>query len=190
VPGETPGLGPWIDAVRAGRTFVTNGPLLSLVVEGEGPGGVIAAPVGKALRIRASARSAVPFDQLEVLAGGTVVAAKTASGNRQAGVVETELPVAASTWVAARCWSRERRADGQCTYAHTSPVHVEVDGQRPRPDTEAVGPLVEILEQTRDWVARAARCPSEHHREHLAGIVEAARQELLRRQATGLRPED
>jgi hypothetical protein len=180
-PGEGLTLGPWVEAVRAGRTFITNGPLLSLTVDGEGPGAVLAAPAGKAVRVRAEARSAVPFDQVEVLAGGTVVASKTASGNRLSALVETEIAVSASTWVAARCWSHERLADGQCVYAHTSPVHVEV-GERPRPDTATFAPLLEVLERTRDWIAQAARCPTEHHREHLAGIVEAGRQELLRRQ--------
>jgi hypothetical protein len=145
---------------------------------------VPAVPAGKVVCVRAEARSAVPFDQLEVLAGGTVVA-KTASGNRLSASVETEVVASASTWVAARCWSRERLPDGQCVYAHTSPVHVEVGGQRPRPDAATVGPLVEVLEHTREWIARAARCPTEQHREHLADIVEAARQELLRRQAPG-----
>jgi hypothetical protein len=186
-PGEEPGLGPWIEAVRAGRTFVTNGPLLSLTADGEGPGAVIAATGGKSVRVRAEARSAVPFDEVEVLAGGTVVAAKAASGNRQSAVVEMELPVTSSTWLAARCWSRERLPDGQCVYAHTSPVHLEFEG-RPRPDAATVGPLVEVLERTRDWIAHTARCPSEHHRKHLAGIVEAGLGELLRRQAPGPRP--
>jgi hypothetical protein len=186
-PGQEPALGPWIEAVRAGRTFITNGPLLTLTAGGEGPGALIAAGVGKSVPVRAEARSAVPFDQVEILSGGTVVAAKTASGNRQSAVVEMELPVTASTWLAARCWSHERLPDGQCIYAHTSPVHIEVAG-RPRPDAVTAGPLVEVLEHTRDWIARAARCPTEHHREHLAGIVEAGLQELLRRQAPGPRP--
>ncbi len=180
-PGEEPGLGPWIEAVRAGRTFITNGPLLSLTVDDQGPGAVLAAPVGKTVRVRAEARSAVPFDQVEVLAGGQVVAAKAASGNRLSALIEAEVAVSASTWVAARCWSRERLADAQCVYAHTSAVHVAVEGQR-RPDAATVAPLVEVLERTQDWIARAARCSTEHHREHLAGIVEAGRQELLRRQ--------
>ncbi len=187
-PGEEPGPGPWIEAVRAGRTFVTNGPLLALSVDGEGPGTVAAVPAGKHVRVRAEARSAVPFDQVEVLAGSTVVASKTASGNRLSAVVEAEVPVASSTWVAARCWSRERLPDGQCVCAHTSPVHLEVEG-RPRPDAAAAAPLVEVLERTREWIARTARCPSEHHREHLAGIVEAGLGELRRRLAPGSRPE-
>src|SRR5262249_14227305 len=31
----------WIEAIRAGRTFVTNGPILTLEVNGHGPGAVV-----------------------------------------------------------------------------------------------------------------------------------------------------
>jgi hypothetical protein len=182
-PGEGMSLPAWVEAVRAGRTFVTNGPLLSLEVDGQGPGSVIRARRGeKMLRVRAEARSAVPFDTLEVLAGGTVVAGKPASGNRLAATVETELPLDAPTWLAARCWSAERLPDGQCPFAHTSPVHVEVEGRRPVIAPAEAAPLLAVLDRTLAWVAREARCPAEHHRERLAGVLGAAREELLRRQ--------
>ena len=46
----------WIEAIRAGRTFVTNGPLLSFTVDGQEPGGAATVlPAGRPLRIRAEA---------------------------------------------------------------------------------------------------------------------------------------
>ncbi len=38
---QAPSFTEWTDAVRAGRTFVTNGPLLTLTVEGQIPGAII-----------------------------------------------------------------------------------------------------------------------------------------------------
>jgi hypothetical protein len=83
--------------------------------------------------------------------------------------------------LAARCWSRERLADGQAVFAHTSPVYILVDGRPARPGPDAAAPLLAIFEQTRDWITRDARCPTEHQREHLLGVVEEARGELTRR---------
>jgi hypothetical protein len=184
-PGQDFTPGAWVEAVRAGRTFVTNGPLLALTVDGEGPGAVLQTPGGRAVRVRAEARSAVPFDQVEVLAGGRVIAAGPASGDRRAATVEAELPVTAGGWVAARCRGRDRLAggdDGLCVWAHTAPAYLRPEGRAPRPDAAAVGPLLAVLGQTLDWVARAARCPDERQRERLAGVLRAARDELLRRQ--------
>jgi hypothetical protein len=64
----------WIEAVRAGRTFVSNSPLLSFTVNGQDPGGTITlASTGSTVRIHAEARSVIPFVQLELLANGAVI---------------------------------------------------------------------------------------------------------------------
>ncbi len=183
-PGEALSYAAWVEALRAGRTFVTNGPLLSLTVEGQGPGSVIEAPPeGRQVRVRVEAQSTVPFDRLEVLADGNVIADKEASGNRQAAAVEVEHAPAGSGWLAARCWGRERLADGQCVYAHTAPVYFQAEGRPVRPPAGTVAPLLAVLDRTSDWVANEARCENEKQREHLAGVLGEARRELLRRQA-------
>jgi hypothetical protein len=179
---QEPDVGAWIEAVRAGRTFVTNGPLVSLTVDGVEPGAALRTPQeGRKVQVRAEARSTAAFDQLEVLAGGTVVAGKPTSGNRQGAAVEAEVEVREPTWVAARCWSKEPGGDGQCAYAHTSPVFIEVEGKGPRADAAAAGDLLAVLWRTREWVVQEARCHTGHHRGHLAWILDAAHEELLRR---------
>jgi hypothetical protein len=180
-PGEALSYAAWVEAVRAGRTFVTNGPLLSLTVEGQGPGAVIAAPPeGRRLRVRVEAQSTAPFERLEVLADGEVVAEKEASGDRQSAVLEVEHVPAGSGWLAGRCWGPDWLPSGQCVYAHTSPVYVEAEGRPVRPAGETLTPLLAVLDQTLGWVTREARCENERQREHLAGVLGEARRELLR----------
>jgi hypothetical protein len=174
----------WIEALRAGRTFITNGPLLFLTVNDQPPGTVLTTPTeGGTVRVRMEARSLVPFDQLELLVNGRIQASKTASGNRQSAVMETEVPLKESAWLAARCWSKEQLlgGDGQCVYAHTSPIYVVVGTQRLRPTAETIAPLDRVLEQTQGWVMRQARCETEQQRQQLAGVLQSARQELQRR---------
>jgi hypothetical protein len=182
-PGQELSYGAWIEAVRAGRTFVTNGPLLTLTVDGQGPGAVLTADSpGRKVRVRAEVSSTVPVDQLELLANGGIIATKEASGNRLAAVVETDFLMKASGWLAARCWSRERMAGGatgQCVYAQTSPVYFQVEGRAARPDAGTVGPLLAVLDRTLGWVANEARCENEHQREHLLGTLQTARAALL-----------
>jgi hypothetical protein len=179
-PGVEVEYGAWVAAVKAGRTFATTGPLLSLSVDGEGPGAVLGRTAGQAVRVRAEARSAVPFDQLEVLVNGTVQASKTASGNRTAALVETEVPVTGAAWVAARCWAQERLPGGLVAFAHTSPVHLTVEGQPFRPDADTLAPLLAALERTQAWVAGSADC-DDKQRARLAHTLEEGRDELLRR---------
>src|SRR5262249_40038170 len=98
--------------------------------------------------------------------------------------LETEWPATESAWIAARCWSQERLAgDGQCGFAHTSPVFVQVEGKPLRPSAETTAPLLAILDRMLEWTAREARCPTEQQRQQLAHVFQTAREELLRHQS-------
>lgn len=145
----------WIEAVRAGRTFVTNGPLLRLSVAGRGPGVTVEAD--GLVSVRAEAVSAGPFEELEVVLGGEVAAGRDAgqdADGRWRAVVEAELDPGKSTWFAARCV-------GPGVFAHTSPVYVRAGGRPPTPDPSAVAALRRCLDQTRDWVEHAGRFTDE-----------------------------
>jgi len=181
----------WIEAIRAGRTFVTNGPLLSFTVDGQEPGGAATVlPAGRPLRIRAEARGAVPFDRLELIADGKVVAETAASGSPASAVLETDLPVQASCWLAARCRGEHQllhRPANQKVFAHTSPVYVQLEGRPFQPEAAAIPRFRAALDGMLRWVAEEARCENDAQRQRLADIFEAARQELLRRSVGGER---
>ncbi|MDY3559218.1 hypothetical protein R5W23_006436 [Gemmata sp. JC673] len=84
----------WVAAVRRGRTFVTAGPLLDLVLDGP--------------RATATARAQASEPRVELIVNGTVAAA--GEGSATAAVNEPG-------WVAAR-------VTGTAGFAHTSPVAV------------------------------------------------------------------
>lgn len=178
-PDEAFAYGTRVSAVRAGRTFVTNGPLLTLDVEGEGPGHVFAAlPEGRPIRVRVESRAVVPFDRIEVLYNGRVVADRGASGDRQSAVLECGFTPDGPGWLAARCFGGERLPDGQVVFAHTSPVWFHPDGKPPRPTAGAAGRFLGILEQTSEWAVKTARYERAASREQRLGVLEEARRVL------------
>lgn len=175
----------WIEAVRAGRTFVTGGPLLAFTVNGLDPGAAIEVPAeAPAVQIRAEARSAVPFGRLELIANGLAVAGVEPSGSPPSALLEGNFTVPASGWLAARCRGPEAPSvydpDPQIA-AHTSPVYVQIDGRPLQPDPFTLAYLTDHLDKMLAWVETEARCETDRQREHLAGIFQSARQELLRR---------
>jgi hypothetical protein len=168
-----------VDAIRAGRTFITNSPFVMLDAEGQGPGHIFdTLPQGRPVRVRVEANSAVPFDHVEVLYNGQVVAERSASGNRQSAVLETGFNLTEPGWLAARCRGEERLPDGQFVFAHTSPCWFHPAGQPPRPAREAATRLLAILDATLDWTANVARCDNSKSREHLLGVLGDARRVL------------
>ena len=173
----------WIEAVRAGRTFVSNGPLLFFTVDGQDSGAVIKLPAGGGtVRVRAEAKSLTLFDRVEIVANGVVIGQADAHGSPAEAVVELEVPMTAPGWLAARCvgpYDNEGSMDW--VGAQVSPVYVEVEGMTAAVDAAALAPFFTALDDMRAWVATEANCPTDAQRERLAAVFETARLALTRR---------
>jgi hypothetical protein len=94
----------WIRALREGRTFVTNSPILTFTVNGQDPGATVRFDSRKnqIAQVHASAESQLPYDALEIVANGAVVAQATPSGPRHKAEIHLEYPMRQSSWLAAR----------------------------------------------------------------------------------------
>ncbi len=116
----------WFRAFKQGRTFVTNGPMLSLTVNGAGPGEDLDVKRGETVHVRARAW-APPIvgspKTLEIISQGAVVHTATSSDPaKQELRADLRLPAGEGRWIAARVRTHN---DG---LAHTSPVYVLGDG--------------------------------------------------------------
>jgi hypothetical protein len=63
----------WI-GLKAGRSFVTNGPMLTLTADGKGPGSVLTVGAKPKVRVKATARSQFPLTKAELVHNGKVIA--------------------------------------------------------------------------------------------------------------------
>ncbi|MBY0522107.1 MAG: CehA/McbA family metallohydrolase [Gemmataceae bacterium] len=188
-PGQVFDYKTWIEAVRAGRTFVTNGPLLSFTLNGQDPGSELLLPAeARTVRVRAEARGIVPFERLELILNGEAVAAVEASGDPCTALLEGDFEVPSSGWLAARCWGTGPafaawHPERQHAAAHTSPIHVQREGKPIPPDLISLALLIERLDRMLSWVEKEARFVSDKPRRDLTETLQAARAELVRRAA-------
>jgi hypothetical protein len=172
----------WVEAVRAGRTFVTNGPVVRLDVASRGPGDTVDAAGPHP--VRASAASLTRFDKLELVAAGAVIAAAGATNSGPGGVWTAELEVphapTESGWVAARCIGGfdPLLPPGVLVFAHTSPVWVRVGGKPSARRKAALAPIRQAVEQTREWVETQGRFASPRAKQHLLDLCDAALERL------------
>ena len=121
----------WLDALRAGRTLATNGPLLHLEVDGQGPGAEIpVAAGGKELRYRGFMRSIVPVDHVELVQDGKVVALFDTDESGMHADIEGSVHITDDGWLLLRAWNDEPSPDvfDLYPYATTNPVFVDVAG--------------------------------------------------------------
>jgi hypothetical protein len=136
----------WLDGLRAGRTFISNGPLLDLTVNGHGPGGVVKG--ARRAKVIARAISRVPFERLELVVDGSVVAQKNAVNQREA-VIEQDLPADRTSWIAARVAGTTETLTGFRVFAHTNPVYIEAAGPLGRRGESARAVAAEIEDSMR-----------------------------------------
>jgi hypothetical protein len=134
----------WMDAIRAGNTFVTVGPLAALKVEGVEPGGQLPMPPeGGTLQVEWQVESLrVPIERVEVIVGGVVSDDVTAGGELSARG-HAQVQVAGSTWVALRVRGSYRDR-GDDIAAHTSAVQVLVDGSELFSEVDSMAVLDQI----------------------------------------------
>jgi hypothetical protein len=113
------------DAIRSGRTVVTNGPWLRLDVDGHGPGAVIDASTGDRLTVTATVEG-LGAEHVAVVGPDGPIAEGDAGSPLRA-----EVGIDRPTWIAAvaRGPAHPNTLD-ESVLAHTSPVYVDLDGRR------------------------------------------------------------
>ncbi|MGQ0647992.1 MAG: CehA/McbA family metallohydrolase, partial [Gemmatimonadaceae bacterium] len=120
----------FLDAIKAGRTFATNAPLLELTIGGRGPGDELRLPAGRRqLGAQIRMRSMVPIDHLEIVHNGQAIRTidTSADGRRADAIVDFE--VTGSGWYLLRAWSERARHPVLDLYpmGTTSPIYVTMN---------------------------------------------------------------
>jgi hypothetical protein len=153
----------WIAGLRAGRTFVSNGPLLEMDVNGKAPGATI--ECSGAVEVTVSALSRLPFDRVELIYNGEVVADQSAW--KRGG------------WMAARVAGGGRTHANYPIFAHTSPVYLRVPGTPSRLAASAGGFVDEIEDSVRS-IRKSFKFSSDADRAVALGLFDRARSAFIK----------
>ncbi|MGN6546536.1 MAG: hypothetical protein ACTHK7_15885 [Aureliella sp.] len=119
----------WWQALRAGRSFITNGPLLRATVNGELPGHVFASRSGQKLTLDVALTLTVadPVEYVDVVFNGEAIYhARLDEYAKQGGKIPP-LEITESGWVIVRVVTQ---LDETYRLAMTAPYYIEFDGQR------------------------------------------------------------
>jgi hypothetical protein len=130
----------WLDALAAGRSTITNGPLFRFEVDDASIGDTLAIDRPRAVSVLGQIEGRVDFVRAEVVLNGRVVAsAKTRKvGNHFLAEVNQSIPIDEPGWIALRIPPPNLGDSGPKTptnefgrelYGHTSPVYLEVAGK-------------------------------------------------------------
>lgn len=125
---ETLDDGVFESKVKAGKSFVTNGPIVGLTVKNATAGESITInSKGESLSYSGFMRSNVPVDHVEVIWNGDVVATHQVKGPTKSADLKGTIKVKGNGWILLRAWSDQGHPDlpDLYPYASTNPIYVQ-----------------------------------------------------------------
>lgn len=173
----------WIEGLKAGRSFVTNGPMLEFSADGVGIGGRVSKGTPGEVRVVARVTSLFPLEKFEIIRDGQVIATGRLNDARNEGSFDGPVRIDQGGWLAVRA-SGGGHPDLPTggLFAHSSPIYVEVDGH-PQLSREDSRFFLSWLERLSVEVRVRDRVPSAAHRRQIEETLEAAREVYLRKSA-------
>jgi hypothetical protein len=168
----------WLAGLAAGRTFVTNGPVLGIEVESQTPSND-SLDLGqdvRSLRVRVTWAWHEPLDTLEVVRDGQVVASYTPDSDSDSARLAWEVSLdGRGGWLAARAWGRRRNSYGHALWAHTSPVYLRPLAERDvlRATAES---FTERIDAATAWIGSKARFDDARQRQRMLELFASGRE--------------
>ena len=153
----------WLEGVRRGRTFVTNGPILEFRVDGKDMGEEVVLEQAGSVQVQGRVRFDPTWDdikRLEVIENGLVLRSFPRTGNSSEIQFQFEHHVGEASWLAIHAYGNKlgeavplnsgliHRTFRPTSEAHSAPVYVLLDGAPPL----SAHPRARALART--WLAR------------------------------------
>jgi hypothetical protein len=174
----------WLDALRAGRTFFSSGPLLEFEIEGRKPGdSVHLGPEGGRVRLKANVSSIVPLSRAVIHRNGEVYREIPLEVGGRRARQEAEIVVSESGWFSLYAEGpRTDLLDVDYPQAATNAIRIYVGEEKIRNRASAeyfirwIEKLKVMAEEWQWWRSQAER-------DHVLAQFEEARKVYIRRAA-------
>jgi TolB protein len=175
-PGELSYAG-WIVGLREGRSFVSNGPLLELTVNGKVPGETVSSAAGQPLLLEVEARveSRVPLDKLELVLNGKVIQS-VAAGREGRASFHVSRSIMAGGWLALRAsGAADPTQLGAPAEAHTAPIYLEPEGKAMEPMAESAAKFVDWIDRLTDLVELRNNFETPQQKQEVLRLIQSGR---------------
>ncbi len=167
----------WLAGLRAGRTFITDGPVLRFTVDGRRPGNdlLAAGPGTRRVEVTVEWAGAKPLTPLEVVGDGRVIVREELTAGALTGTFWIAVDANELGWLAARGWGRARTSYGHALWAHTSPVYLRATAARAIRRADA-GAFVMDIDRSIDWIGSSGRFDNAAQRTRMLELFGEGRQ--------------
>lgn len=179
----------WIAGLKSGTGFISNGPMLTFEVDDHLPGDVIHFAGEKTVKVRAEARSLLPFGRLEIIVNGKVAAMEIfpdywSAHDFHSLDLEAELTLSESSWIAGRVTSPNTPGilpRGLKVFAHSNAVYFLREGKSVHV-AKSVEYLLTYQKAVRNWIELFSNFSTEAEKNEAGMYLDEAEHTLRIRQ--------
>ncbi|HZR57329.1 MAG TPA: CehA/McbA family metallohydrolase [Terriglobales bacterium] len=159
-------ISPWLNSLKQGKTFATNGPLLDFTLGNGKVGDTLQLPAGEnKLKLTAWMRSIVPIDHLQLICNGHVMRDLKLGGDRETADVQDTVLISEGGWCLLRASSDkpEHPILDLYPYATTSPIYIKAAGSVRKPTDDAayftawIDRMIAAAKANTDWNSDAEK---------------------------------
>ena len=184
----------WLDELSAGKSYITNGPLLEFSINEQGLGETVSLKQAGQVKVQAKALGRNDFERIELVRNGEVIRlskSQPKAGHYEA-VLELELFVEEPCWLALRTPPPTAPRDaefskptppndyGQEIFSHTSAIFVDVAGQHVQQKVALADLKDEVLRNV-ELIKQHAQFANDDETQLILGVYEQAIQALDKR---------
>jgi hypothetical protein len=184
----------WLDLLAAGKSYITNGPLLELTVNDRPLGSTIELKEPGEVAVRGSAIGRSDFKRIEVVQNGRVVlsADSKAEAGHFVATIDAKLKIDAPSWLALRSVPPPVEGDpqlqepvaknefGHPVFSHTSPIYLPLAG-RDVFDAEVAQGLLDEMTSDMKEIEKKAKFANDAERHAVLHVYEHAIEDLTKR---------
>ena len=159
----------WIEGMKAGRTYITNGPAVDLKVNDQPIGSTLEFDDVAEVEAQVSFRSYYPIDAAEIVVNGSVVHREEWLSGPRDGTFDLGTRFDRDGWIAVRLWCNARDSFDHSIYAHSSPIYVRC-GRAPLEREDAARFFLDSIGDSLKWIDTVGRYNDDRQRQDVKDL--------------------
>jgi len=176
----------WIEGLKSGTGFISNGPMLRFSVDDHLSGERVNFEGEKTVRVHLEAKSLYPFGRLEIVVNGKVVKWEIlpdyyTQRDIYSVDIETDIKLSKSAWIAGRVTSQNTPGmlpRGLTVFAHSNPVYYLQNGESIHIE-KSVAYLKTYQKAVRNWIELFSEFGSEAKKNEAGMYLDEAERALI-----------